>query len=256
MNLETPATRMATPADLTEILVRNCGLDPDAAADAPAASLEELGLDSLAVLELQAVVADRYGARIPEEVRQLSIPQIAELINGGPGEEPVGHTENSILIAAPLSLVWEMTNDVDRWTDLFTEYESVQVLERDGDIVRFRLTMFPDENGQVWSWVSERRTDRARREVHAHRVETGPFEYMRIHWRYAEQPEGTRMTWIQDFAMRPDAPVDDAQMTDRINTNSRIQLTIIRDRIERAHRARTATGRGTTIPVGVAGSES
>ena len=47
--------------------------------------------------------------------------------------------------------------------------------------------------------------------MRAHRVETGPFEYMHIHWRYAEEPGGTRMTWVQDFAMQPTAPVDDAR---------------------------------------------
>ena len=142
------------------------------------------------------------------------------------------HTENSVFIAAPLPRVWALTNDVERWTDLFTEYQSVQVLDRDGDTVRFRLTMFPDENGAVWSWVSERTSDEARHEVRAHRVETGPFEYMNIFWRYEEQPGGTRMTWIQDFTMRPNAPVNDAQMTQRLNDNTKIQMDIIRARVE------------------------
>ncbi|ROT28309.1 cyclase [Micromonospora sp. HM5-17] len=155
-----------------------------------------------------------------------------------------GHTENSVVIAAPLDLVWDLTNDVAGWPGLFTEYQSVQILEERGDTIRFRLTMYPDDNGVVWSWVSERTADPVRREVHAHRVETGPFEYMRIHWRYAEVPGGTRMTWIQDFEMKPTAPVNTAQMTDRINANSRIQLDVIRDRVERiaAELAATAPG--------------
>jgi aromatase len=44
------------------------------------------------------------------------------------------------------------------------------------------------------------------------------------------------MTWTQDFAMRPTAPVDNAQMAERINTNSKIQMGIIRDRIEQLAR--------------------
>lgn len=234
-----------TTADLTAILVRNCGLDPAVAADAPHASLEELGMDSLALLELQAVVADRYQVQIPEQARHLNIGELAELVDKA-GERPgstgsPGHTENSVDIAAPLPLVWDLTNDVERWTDLFTEYRSVDILARHGDTVRFRLSMFPDENGTVWSWVSERTIDPANREVHAFRVEPGPFEYMRIYWRYDEIPGGTRMTWVQDFAMRPTAPVDDAQMTERLNTNTRIQMDIIRDRIEQTARER-ATG--------------
>lgn len=216
-------------AEITEILVRNCGLDPDAAAAAPTATLAELGMDSLALLELQAVVADRHGVHIPENAVQFTIDEIAGLLEGG---DTPGHTENSIVIDAPIELVWQVTNDLERWTDLFTEYAEVQVLQRDGDTVLFRLTMVPDENGISWSWVSERTADPLTRQVRAHRVETGPFEYMRIQWYYREVPQGTRMTWIQDFAMRPTAPVDDRQMTDRINTNSRIQMAGIRDRIE------------------------
>ncbi|SBW23192.1 putative polyketide cyclase [Candidatus Protofrankia californiensis] len=145
-----------------------------------------------------------------------------------------GHTENTIVIGAPFDLVWEVTNDLERWPGLFTEYASVEVLERVGATVRFRLTMHPDEQGRVWSWVSERTPDRQRREVRAHRVEPGPFEYMRIYWRYDSDGDGDgiRMTWVQDFAMRPDAPVDDAGMTERINTNSVAQMEVIRSRIE------------------------
>ncbi|MDQ1016197.1 SRPBCC family protein [Streptomyces afghaniensis] len=145
-----------------------------------------------------------------------------------------GHTENEITIAAPLDLVWDMTNDVERWPRLFSEYAAAEVLSRQGDTVTFRLTMHPDENGKVWSWVSERTTDRDKLTVTARRVEPGPFEYMNIRWEYEETPDGVRMRWIQDFAMRPDAPVDDSGMTDIINRNSPVQMALIRDRVEQA----------------------
>jgi aromatase len=145
-----------------------------------------------------------------------------------------GHTDNRIVIAAPLDLTWEMTNDLERWPTLFSEYASVEILERDGDRVTFRLTMHPDENGTVWSWVSERETDRDTRTVTARRVETGPFAHMDIRWEYEQVPEGTAMRWIQDFAMKPTAPVDDAGMTDHINRNSVIQMERIREQVEKA----------------------
>ncbi|MBV2155854.1 SRPBCC family protein [Kitasatospora sp. SUK 42] len=144
-----------------------------------------------------------------------------------------GHTDNEIVINAPLDLVWEMTNDLENWPELFSEYASVDVLERDGDTVRFRLTMHPDDNGQVWSWVSERTTDRSSLAVRARRVEPGPFEFMEIRWEYAEVPAGTRMRWIQDFAMKPTAPVDDDGMVTHINRNSRIQMQLIREKVEK-----------------------
>lgn len=145
-----------------------------------------------------------------------------------------GHTQNEVTIAAPVDLVWDMTNDVAGWPQLFSEYASVEILSEEGNRTTFRLTMHPDDNGTVWSWVSQRETDRDALTVRARRIETGPFAYMNILWRYEKVPEGTRMVWTQDFAMKPDAPVDDAWMTDNINRNSKAQLALIRDRIEQA----------------------
>ncbi|MFE1955329.1 MULTISPECIES: SRPBCC family protein [Streptomyces] len=150
----------------------------------------------------------------------------------------MARTENSITIDAPLDLVWEITNDIENWPRLFSEYASLDVLSRDGDTTTFRLTMHPDDNGKVWSWVSERTVNRAERTVRARRVETGPFAHMNIRWDYAQTPEGTRMDWVQDFAMKPEAPVDDSWMTDNINRNSATQMALIRDKIEKAARER------------------
>ncbi|GAB2953417.1 SRPBCC family protein [Nonomuraea fastidiosa] len=145
-----------------------------------------------------------------------------------------GHTENAIVIAAPMELVWDMTNDVSSWPSLFSEYESAEILSEDGPTVRFRLTMHPDENGKKWSWVSERTPDPRTRTVRARRVEPGPFEYMNIFWSYREVPGGIEMRWEQHFHLRPDAPVDDSTMTRRINANSAVQLKRIKDLVERA----------------------
>ena len=145
-----------------------------------------------------------------------------------------GHTQNEITIAAPVGLVWDMTNDVANWPQLFSEYASAEILSQQGNKTTFRLTMHPDQNGTVWSWVSERETDRAALSVKARRVETGPFAYMNIRWQYEEVPQGTRMVWTQDFEMKPEAPVDDDWMTDNINKNSKVQMALIRDKIEKA----------------------
>ena len=72
-----------------------------------------------------------------------------------------GHTDNSVVIDKPLDEVWERMNDLENWTKLFTEYASVEILEREGNTVKFRLTTHPDPeyDGQVWSWTSERTMD-------------------------------------------------------------------------------------------------
>jgi aromatase len=149
------------------------------------------------------------------------------------------HTDNAIVIEAPLVIVWEMTNDVASWPGLFSEYAAADILGRQGNTIRFRLTMHPDPDGNVWSWVSERTTDEATRTVQAHRVETGPFEYMNIRWTYREVAGGVEMRWVQDFHMKPQAPADDAAMAEHINANSAIQLERIKRLVETEAVART-----------------
>lgn len=143
-----------------------------------------------------------------------------------------GHTENEVTIDAPMELVWSRTNDVEGWPSLFTEYAKAEVLQTTGNVIRFRLTMFPDEQNRVWSWVSEREVDADTRTVTARRTEPGPFQYMNIRWTYREVNGSVLMRWVQDFAMRPDAPVDDATMTERINTNTPIQMAVIKKKLE------------------------
>lgn len=145
-----------------------------------------------------------------------------------------GHTDNSTIVNAPLDFVWQMTNDLRQWPDLFTEYAAVEILSEVGSTFRFRLSMHPDQNGVVWSWVSERTLDHDAHHVVAQRVEPGPFEFMNIDWSYAEVPGGVAMRWIQDFRMKPTAPIDTAAMTARIDANSKVQMAIIAAKVEAA----------------------
>jgi aromatase len=145
-----------------------------------------------------------------------------------------GHTDNSILIDAPMDLVWDMTNDVESWTSLFSEYSVSEIVERRGASVRFRLALHPDENGIVWSWISERTPDPQTRTVRSARVETGVFKYMSLFWEYTQEEGGVRMRWVQDFEMKPTAPVDDEFMTNRLNTNTVGQMRLIKEKVEAA----------------------
>ncbi len=145
-------------------------------------------------------------------------------------------TDNEIVIAAPMDLVWDMTNDVASWPELFSEYASAEILERDGATVRFRLTLRPDENGQTWSWVSERTPDPVTRTVRARRIETGPFEHMDLFWEYEQVPDGVRMHWRQEFTVRPGLPFGDEAMAERLNTNTRREMSRIKGLVEAAAR--------------------
>ncbi len=90
------------------------------------------------------------------------------------------HTDNEIVIDAPRDFVWERMMDIESWPNLFSEYAKAEVIEEDGDTVRFRLTTHPDPeyDGQVWSWVSERVADPG--ELHVE-VEADRDRPVRVH---------------------------------------------------------------------------
>jgi len=144
------------------------------------------------------------------------------------------HTDNEVVIAAPLDIVWERMNDVENWPDLFSEYAKAEILEREGNTVKFRLTTHPDPeyDGQVWTWVSERTVDPETHTVKAHRIETGPFDHMDIEWYFEPAGGGTKMRWVQDFSMKPEAPANDEQAQEYINKNTREQMGVIKERLE------------------------
>lgn len=67
--------------DIESILVTKVGLAPQTLAGNPEDSLEDLGLDSLAVLELQIVITKQYGVEIPDESGELNVGEIVDFIN-------------------------------------------------------------------------------------------------------------------------------------------------------------------------------
>jgi acyl carrier protein len=56
-----------TFADVKKILVDRIGLPEDAVKDDPNLSFEDLGLDSLAFVEIQLAIQQDYGFTIPDE---------------------------------------------------------------------------------------------------------------------------------------------------------------------------------------------
>src|SRR5881396_2780527 len=104
------------------------------------------------------------------------------------------HTDNEVVIEAPRDFVWERMMDIESWPNLFSEYAKAEVIEEEGENkVKFRLTTHPDPE----YYQSKSR-----------RIETGPFEYMNIEWYFEEEDGSTKMRWVQDFSMKPDAPAD------------------------------------------------
>jgi aromatase len=144
------------------------------------------------------------------------------------------HTDNAVVIDAPREFVWSRMMDIESWPTLFSEYAKAEVIEQDGNYVKFRLTTHPDPDydGQVWSWVSERTADPENFQSKSKRIETGPFEYMNIEWYFEEEGDGTKMRWVQDFSMKPEAPADDAGAQEYMNKNTKVQMDVIKERLE------------------------
>jgi aromatase len=244
------STNQLTLEALSELVTRCTGVTVTGALlrQRPESTFADLGVDSLGVLGVIAA-CERASGALHIDLGECPTPAaLLEAVNvqlAGASAAPAtpGHTDNTILIHAPFDLVWTMTNDVASWPHLFSEYAGVEILHRSGDTVRFRLTMHPDEQDRVWSWVSERTVSAERAEATAHRVETGPFQFMHIRWTYQHVPEGVRMRWIQDFAMKPGGPVDTAGMTDHINRHTVVQQRRIKSLVEQRARELGSVGR-------------
>jgi acyl carrier protein len=61
------STREFTFADVKDILVNRVGLPEDAVKDDPNMTFDDLGLDSLAFVEIQLAMQQEYGFTIPDE---------------------------------------------------------------------------------------------------------------------------------------------------------------------------------------------
>ncbi len=142
----------------------------------------------------------------------------------------MGHTRNSIIINAPYSQVFDTSNHIERWTELFgDEYVKADVLERKGNEITFRLH---DKDGK--NWVSKRWLYKDLKFAYASRHEPMfPFKYMKIVWFYNETSEGIEMIWIQDFQLDPGfTKFTEEQIEGFVNEHSRHNMKIFKKVIE------------------------
>jgi aromatase len=142
----------------------------------------------------------------------------------------MGHTCNSIIINAPYDLVFDISNDIPRWTELFGgEYKEAKVIGKEGNKITFRLT---DDEGK--SWQSFRLLFKENYFAYAEREEPKfPFKYMKIIWLYTPKADGIEMTWIQHFNMDDKAKFTDEQVEAFINTHSQENLKRFKEIIEK-----------------------
>jgi len=74
-------TTTATAADIEQILVDNTGVPPETLAGNQDTPLADLDVDSLAVLELQAVAAKKFGVEVPDDALSMSVNGLVSFIN-------------------------------------------------------------------------------------------------------------------------------------------------------------------------------
>jgi aromatase len=133
-------------------------------------------------------------------------------------------------------------NDIENWPNLYTEYAKAEVLEREGNTIKFRLETHPDPeyDNKVWSWTSERTVDPETRTAKSRRIDLQniPYERMEIEWYFEPRDDGTEMRWVQDFSMKPDSPTSEEEATNYLNRNTRIQMDVLKERLEEAAKAR------------------
>ncbi len=142
----------------------------------------------------------------------------------------MGHTCNSIIINAPYDKVFDISNDIPRWTELFGgEYKKAEVVKKTGNKIVFRLTDDEDR-----SWQSIRFLFKDNYFAYAEREDPKfPFVFMKIIWLYTPKNGGIEMTWIQHFEMDGKAKFNDAQVEGFINKHSLDNLKIFKDVIEK-----------------------
>lgn len=142
----------------------------------------------------------------------------------------MGHTANSIIINAPYEKIFDISNDITRWTELFGgEYKKSEVVKKEGNKITFRLT-----DDEARSWQSWRLLFKENYLAYAEREEPKfPFKFMKIIWLYTPRPNGIELVWIQHFEMDEKAKFNDEQVEGFINKHSKDNLKIFKDVIEK-----------------------
>lgn len=73
--------------ELSDILSAAAGIPTSLVRESPGETLVDLGLESLATMQLQAVVKDRYGILIPDDSLEMSFSEITQFVIARLGDD-------------------------------------------------------------------------------------------------------------------------------------------------------------------------
>ncbi|PGK36716.1 SRPBCC family protein [Bacillus cereus] len=127
--------------------------------------------------------------------------------------------KNSIFIEQVPQKVFDLTNDIENWPQLFNDYSDAKVLKKEVD-TKFTKLEFQLSN-KLSSWVSTRILDKKGLIAYAQRIDPMyPFQYMHLTWKYEKKENGTLMTWTQDFELDEKFPDSLNVVVNRMNQHT------------------------------------
>lgn len=142
--------------------------------------------------------------------------------------------DSSVVVDAPVGFTVDVSNDLERWPRMMADYESVEVLRREGWKTWFRLR---HRNGS--EWVSWRVIDRDGGFALAERDEPrAPFTFMQHTWLYQGLDDGrTEMTWVMTFELPAEDRPREADCCKYLGTHAAANQQIMKAYIEERYRA-------------------
>lgn len=114
----------------------------------------------------------------------------------------------SIFVKGAPDEVFTFSNDIPRWTELYTNMAAAKVLsfEREGRFARITFELTNKEEGRTWqAWRIldyKERIAMSRRDAPAF-----PYVFHHLTWRFEPAVGGTLMIWTDDFEMDPESPI-------------------------------------------------
>ena len=115
------------------------------------------------------------------------------------------HTEHSVLINRDLDLVFDVTNQMEKWPELLPPCKDLRILDVENTDVGPKVTIEVTfhTGGRLMTWRSKRLVDLKTKSAQSERIAPlGPFKFMKMAWLYHQVDGGTKLTFIHDFKMK------------------------------------------------------
>ncbi|MFI5824211.1 aromatase/cyclase [Streptomyces rishiriensis] len=141
-------------------------------------------------------------------------------------------TEHSVPVAAPADVTYDLIADVTGWPLLFAP--TVHAERVSGGDEEERIRLWAMAGGEVRTWTSHRRLDRAARTVtFRQEVSQPPVAAMGGEWRITSEPDGTcTVDLLHDFAAVDDDPEGLDWIEQAVDRNSRAELAALKTAAE------------------------